>query len=283
VARPHTRRTAAALPPAPSPAAIQTALQLLRPWHWVTAPLSFGIENVPEKGRVLLVGNHTLFGVLDVPVMIYELATKRGVFPRALGDHLHFRVPLWRDLLATYGVVDGTRENCAALMRADEPVLVFPGGGREVAKRKGEKYQLIWKTRIGFARLAIRHRCPIVPFAAVGAEEAFDILLDGDEILTPPIRAMLERFEIRTDVMMPIVRGIGPTPLPRPERFYFYFGKPIDVARYEGRWRDDAACLDLRNRTAAEVRRGIRFLRGKQRRDPHRHLLPRLLDALRRS
>jgi len=255
----------------------------LRPWHWVTAPLSFGIENVPEKGRVLLVGNHTLFGVLDVPVMIYELATKRGVFPRALGDHLHFRVPLWRDLLATYGVVDGTRENCAALMRADEPVLVFPGGGREVAKRKGEKYQLIWKTRIGFARLAIRHRCPIVPFAAVGAEEAFDILLDGDEILTPPIRAMLERFEIRTDVMMPIVRGIGPTPLPRPERFYFYFGKPIDVARYEGRWRDDAACLDLRNRTAAEVRRGIRFLRGKQRRDPHRHLLPRLLDALRRS
>jgi hypothetical protein len=34
-------------------------------------------------------------------------------------------------------------------------VLVYPGGGREVAKRKGEKYQLLWKERVGFARLAI--------------------------------------------------------------------------------------------------------------------------------
>jgi len=51
-------------------------------------------------------------------------------------------------------------------------VLVFPGGAPEVNKRRGEKYQLMWKERIGFARLAIQYSYPIVPFAAVGAEES---------------------------------------------------------------------------------------------------------------
>ena len=51
-------------------------------------------------------------------------------------------------------------------------VLVFPRRRPEVNKRRGEKYQLMWKERIGFARLAIQYSYPIVPFAAVGAEES---------------------------------------------------------------------------------------------------------------
>nr|HMS80226.1 hypothetical protein [Burkholderiaceae bacterium] len=35
-------------------------------------------------------------------------------------------------------------------MRAGESVLVFPGGGREVFKHKGERYHLIWKNRPGY-------------------------------------------------------------------------------------------------------------------------------------
>ena len=45
----------------------------------------------------------------------------------------------WRDFLAGFGAVDGTRENCAALMREGESILVYPGGAREVFKRKSEK------------------------------------------------------------------------------------------------------------------------------------------------
>jgi 1-acyl-sn-glycerol-3-phosphate acyltransferase len=55
-------------------------------------------------------------------------------------------------------------------MRRGELVTVFPGGGREVNKRKNEQYKLVWKNRLGFARLAIQHGYPIVPFASVGAE-----------------------------------------------------------------------------------------------------------------
>ena len=50
-------------------------------------------------------------------------------------------------------------------------MLVFPGSGREVTKRKGEAYKVIWKERTGFARMAIEHGYPITPFASVGPEE----------------------------------------------------------------------------------------------------------------
>jgi 1-acyl-sn-glycerol-3-phosphate acyltransferase len=262
---------------------IEDAMPLLRPWHWLTAPKSVGIEQVPDRGPLLFVGNHTIFGVLDAPMMFYELYTKRGIILRALGDHTHFRVPVWGELLRRFGVVDGTREHCAQLMRAHEPILVFPGGGREVAKRKGEKYKLIWKNRVGFARLAIRFGYPIVPFAAVGAEEAFDILLDANDLMASPLGAILGRLGVRGDVIMPIVKGIGPTPLPRPERLYFYFGAPIDTRRYRGRHQDDEVCFAVRREVERAVRRGIRMLRAEQRRDPERYLLPRLIKQLRRG
>src|SRR5512139_1917264 len=161
---------------------IAAARVLLEPWRLLTAPVFYGVEQVPTDRPFLLVGNHTLMGVLDVPLMVLGLHQRRGVVVRALGDHLHFQVPLWRDVLIRFGTVEGTRETCEQLMRAGESILVFPGGGREVFKHKGEQYHLIWKNRVGFAALAIAHGYPIVPFAAVGAEECYDILVDADEM-----------------------------------------------------------------------------------------------------
>ena len=31
-------------------------------------------------------------------------------------------------------------------------VLLFPGGGREVCKRRGEEYSLLWKDEVDFVR-----------------------------------------------------------------------------------------------------------------------------------
>ena len=65
-------------------------------------------------------------------------------------------------------------------MKAGENILLFPGGAREVAKRKGEAYQLVWKKRLGFVRLAVEHSYRILPFASVGQEDAFSIILDAN-------------------------------------------------------------------------------------------------------
>src|SRR5512147_2315704 len=126
------RRSRATVGHRPTAAEIAAAKLLLEPWQLLTAPKFYGVEHVPVDRPFLLVGNHTLMGVLDAPLMVLGLHQRCGVLVRSLGDHLHFRIPLWGDLLTRFGTVDGTRENCERLMRAGEPVLVFPGGGREV-------------------------------------------------------------------------------------------------------------------------------------------------------
>jgi 1-acyl-sn-glycerol-3-phosphate acyltransferase len=267
------------LAPAISPSmAFAAAKMALAPWAWITAPRFTGLDNVLADRPFLLVGNHTLLGLLDVPLMLLGLWEARGLTVRPLGDHIHFRIPGWRDLLALFGTVEGTPENCRALMRAGYSVLVFPGGGREVFKHRGEKYRLLWGDRMGFARLAIEHGYPIVPFAAVGAEECFDVVLDAGDLarFLPPLRLLP-----RADEIPPVVRGIGASLLPRPERFYFHFGVPIETRHLQGLQESVRICRTLREQVRASVEAGIAFLQCQRERDPDRGLLARIAHDVR--
>ena len=253
----------------PTAAELRLAFQLIRPWKWLTNPVFRGIDRIPSDRPLLFVGNHTLYGILDVPLLFQHLLEEERIFLRALGDHLHFKVPYWGDLLEKFGVVDGTRENCSALMSAGESVLVFPGGAREVAKRKGEKYKLIWQNRLGFARMAIRHNCTIVPFAAIGVEDALDIVLDTDELMKTPARYLIETFDIRESAIPPIVKGWGPTPFPRSERIYFEVLEPIRIPSGCSET-DDAAVVAIRDQTRHAIESGIDALLAFQASDPER-------------
>lgn len=237
----------------PGPRDVEVLRAALAPWRAWTRPRYVGLENVPREGAVLLVGNHTLFGLLDLPLMVEEIHRERGRWARGLAEHTHFLVPGWRDLLMRAGAVRGTRANCRALLAAGEAVLVYPGGGREVAKRKGEKYQLIWKQRLGFARMAVEAGCPIVPFASIGVEDAFDIVVDADHPLLRPVRAAYEALGGNWDIVPPLARGLGPTPLPRREQIRFAFGDPIDTTQWGGLHESERALRTVRDRTRDAV------------------------------
>jgi 1-acyl-sn-glycerol-3-phosphate acyltransferase len=217
-------------------------------------------------------------------MLALEVFEKTGRAVRGLGDHNHFALPIWRDLLRRIGAVRGTRENCSRLLDEGEAVLVFPGGGREVMKRKGEKYELIWKERVGFASLAIEHGVPIVPFASVGVEDMFEIVLDADDLLASPLGALLRALGVTEqawfrhgEILPPIARGTGPAGLPRLERQYFLFGEPIRTERYAGRHGDPEACRALRQEVAAAVEGGIARLQQVRTGDPERYPVQRLL------
>ncbi len=267
--------------PRPSPERLRLALSLLEPWRRYTRPVFVGMERVPTTRPLLFVGNHTLMGVLDAPLLFAELHERHGIFLRSLGDHAHFRLPVWRSFLRRYGVVDGTRENAAALMRAGEATLVFPGGAREVAKRKGEKYRLLWGERAGFARLCIEHGCTIVPFAAVGVEDAFDIVLDADEYMDNALGRRLLRAGVRRDFLPPIVRGIGPTPPPPPPRLDPHPAERIDPRAAGTDPADSAAVNALRDATRKAVEDGIESLLQLREIDPQRVRLRPVLDGVR--
>ncbi|HEV8153435.1 MAG TPA: lysophospholipid acyltransferase family protein [Solirubrobacteraceae bacterium] len=278
-----TAAASAGVPSAPSERQMDRLVSVVAPLARVTQPRVWGVERIPERGA-LFVGNHTIFGFLDLPFMMSELWTRRGIAVRGLGDHGHYAIPGWRNLLERAGMVRGTRDNVRALMRDGEHVLVFPGGGGEVFKQRGQKYQLLWKERLGFARLAIEFGYPIVPFAAVGADDMYDVVADRDTPVVGQVSNVLKRLV--GVPLPPLVRGAGPTLLPRPERLYFGFGEPIDTTRFDGRQDDDDAARALRDEVRAAVEHGLDVLLAERAADPQRSLTarlpePRLVAAIR--
>jgi 1-acyl-sn-glycerol-3-phosphate acyltransferase len=171
-------------------------------------------------------------------------------------------------------------------MRRGEHILVFPGGGREVFKRKGEAYRLTWKDRYGFVRLAIEHGYTITPYATAGAEESFDVLLDAGDYLRSPVGRILkasgiaDRYLRGGEELPPVVRGLGLTVLPRPEKMYFLIGRPMDMKPYRGRHDDPPTLRRVRDRVERQLYRQIAEARKYRARDRSIGEVRRLLTRL---
>ncbi len=147
------------------------------------APKFYGTENIIAEKPAMYVGNHSIYGVFDSPIIIDYLFHEHKIAVVSLADHIHFHIPVWKKMVAGVGAIDGLRESARIAMQRGYSILVFPGGGREVVKRKGEEYQLIWKERYGFIKLAQEFGYDIAPFVAIGGDEVFDLIFDANGLL----------------------------------------------------------------------------------------------------
>lgn len=231
-------------------------------------PQFSGLDEFDASRPALYVTHHNVTGTLDGVFWAAQFYLEKDVFCRSLVDDFHYKIPGWRDLGAQLmGFVRGSRENCDAMMNAGEHIIVYPGGARETCKRKGEEHQLTWKNRTGFARMAIDHGYDIVTVAQVGADDSFDIIADTDEIMESRFGQWLKssgiagKFFKDGDTFPPLVRGIGPTLIPRPERQYINYGARISTAEYAGKADDKEALWDLRTRVENQLELQIVNLR----------------------
>lgn len=242
----------------PSPALMRRLLALNRLWF---DPQFSGLEHLDPARPALYVGNHTLYGILDAPLMVQGVYERSGIYFRSLGDHFHFVTPGWGRLLLAFGAVDGTPENCSKLMRAGAHIVVYPGGAREVMKNRGEEYRLVWKRRTGFARMAMQHGYDIIPFAAIGADDVYDIRYDSKTFRRSLAgrlvqrSGLLDRFFRGGDTLGPLVTGLAGTPLPRPEKMYFRFGARIPTRHLQAAWQNRDAQWQLRHEVEAAIYR----------------------------
>eukprot|EP00002_Diphylleia_rotans_P017333 TRINITY_DN3366_c0_g1_i2.p1 TRINITY_DN3366_c0_g1~~TRINITY_DN3366_c0_g1_i2.p1 ORF type:complete len:354 (+),score=66.11 TRINITY_DN3366_c0_g1_i2:43-1104(+) len=279
----HSKKTPSTIGPPPTERAMELLVAAAQPLYWYMSPVSYGIENIPidRSNPVLFVGNHSLYA-LDIALFLSELWTKKKIIIRPLADHAHFRLPIWREIVKLSGIVEGNPENCDTLMEKKENILVYPGGAREVFKLKGEKYQLIWGNRVGFAKMAIKHNYTIVPFACVGIEDMYDVLIDSKEILASPF-GKLAQLVSPTKEVPPIFGGLGGTLIPRPYRLYFWFGPPISTKKYAGQDQNELFARELKEHTKTQVEWGIQFLKKVQSSDKHNLLMKRMEADVRKK
>lgn len=245
-------------------------------WQLWSSPRFYGLDRLPDEKPLIFVGNHTMMGAYDVPFMVLAVWDRYGKILRGLADPVHFRIPGWRYAMRRWGALPSTRENYVRLIAEGDLILNFPGGGREVSKSKGERYQLHWQRRLGFARLAVEFGCTIVPFSMVGADDAWDIVMDADQILESPLGDYLRRKNIRRDQILPWVAGVGGTIVPRPGRLYFNIGTPIRTEHLKGQHGDTNVVLGIRDQAQQAVEEGIAFLRSEREQDPGRTLWGRI-------
>jgi 1-acyl-sn-glycerol-3-phosphate acyltransferase len=197
---------------------------------------TFGISRVPSGG-VLLVGNHAGQLPFDAAMlgtaMVLEADPPR--IARGMGEYWIPRLPWISVWAARAGHAVGTPENCTALLEAGECVMVFPEGVRGMNKTWTERYRL-QRFGLGFMRLALAARTPIVPVGIVGSEEQQPGLAN-----LPGLGRLLGMPAFPLTLGFPWLGPLGILPLP--VRYRIHFGEPI---HFEGSPSDEDAVVEER-------------------------------------
>jgi 1-acyl-sn-glycerol-3-phosphate acyltransferase len=157
------------------------------PGLWMLASLYFradvrGLQNIPEEGPVLLVGNHSGGNLTpDTHVFTLAFSTYFGVERRfhQLAHNLVLSMP-GLSSLRRYGTVAATPENAALALDKGAALLVYPGGDYEVHRPSWESAKVDFGRRRGFIRLAQERDVPLVPVVAIGGQETALFLSRGE-------------------------------------------------------------------------------------------------------
>lgn len=112
-----------------------------------------GLENIPQDKPVLFVYYH---GAL--PVDLYYFIAKIFLFHSRLvhtvADRFLFNIPGLSILTNVMKVIPGTVQTCSAILKEGNMLAISPGGVYE-AQFSDLYYQLMWKNRVGFAKVAL--------------------------------------------------------------------------------------------------------------------------------
>jgi 1-acyl-sn-glycerol-3-phosphate acyltransferase len=179
-----------------------------------------GLEHVPRRGRAIIVSNHGLLP-LDGWFLSYEIMRATGRWVRGLTDWRIYQIPWLRQFFMDMGTVVGTPDNGDALLEREELIFIMPGGSKEAWKSSKYRYRLLWQGRLGFIKLALRTRSPIIPSANVGTDDTYRVLFDG-------YTTAYKLFRTKK-VLLPISLPIGLGLLPFPVRMTQYVGPPIQL------------------------------------------------------
>jgi 1-acyl-sn-glycerol-3-phosphate acyltransferase len=193
-----------------------------------------GLENVPDDGSALIVGNHS--GTLPMDAVMTSLAlldhhpARRHL--RLLAADLVFATPFLAPLARKAGNTLACNADAERLLNGGELVGVFPEGFKGIGKPFSERYKLQRFGRGGFVSAALRTGAPIIPVSIVGAEEIYPMVAN--------LKSLARVLGLPYLPITPTFPALGPLGLvPLPSKWIIEFGEPIETAQLGAAAADD--------------------------------------------
>src|SRR4051794_137485 len=215
------------------------------PAFWLVASLYFradvkGLENIPEDGPVLLVGNHSGGNVIpDTQVFMLAFATYFGV-ERPFYQLAHNLILTLPGLgwLRKMGTVAASRENAHRALASGAALLVYPGGDYETNRPSWQSSKVDFGGRKGFIDLALERNVPIVPVVAIGGQETALFLTRGERLARLLQLDKLFRLKV-LPISITVPWGITvldiPGHIPLPAKISIKVMEPIELKKEFGR------------------------------------------------
>lgn len=197
-----------------------------------------GIENIPNTGRALIVGNHSGTLPYDGAMLATAIVNEHPVRhdARFLVENFVYHMPMLGTLMYRIGGVRACPENAERLLTRGHLVVVFPEGVKGIGKFFRDRYKLQRFGRGGFIKLCITTHSPLIPVGIVGAEEIHPILFKSNALaktIGVPYIPITPTF--------PLFGLLGMIPLPT--KWSIHFGKPVSFAQYSRKTLDDEIAI----------------------------------------
>lgn len=224
---------------------------------------TFGINNIPNKGPCLMVGNHS--GSLPYDASMLKMALLRE-HPmrrelRFMVEDFLFHFPFLGSLMHRFGGVRASQENAERLLDAGMCTVVFPEGVKGLGKLYRDRYQLARFGRGGFIKLCLRTRAPLVPVAFIGPEEIHPMIYRETGFAS-----LLRLPYIPVTWTFPWLGPLGLLPLP--SKWSLHILPPIDFSEYgPGAEKDRVLVYKLSQQVKAQIQDTI-LSKLKERRSP---------------
>jgi 1-acyl-sn-glycerol-3-phosphate acyltransferase len=193
-----------------------------------------GLENIPDEGPALLVGNHS-GGLMIADTFVFANEFYGHFGPRRRFHQLAHDVAAshpFLGLIRRYGTVPASHENAKAAFDAGAPVLVYPGGDYETFRPSWHSDQVEFGGRKGFVRLALEERVPIIPVVAIGGQETALFVTRGERAARALGLDRLARIKVLpVSIGPPFGINLLDTPfrLPLPAKITVQVLPPIDI------------------------------------------------------
>jgi len=219
---------------------VMPAIEFMHDKYWRVD--TFGLQNIPNQGRALIVANHS--GTLPADGGMIKVAVKKSHPSRRsvrfLVEDFVYYFPFLGMYMSRFGGVRACQENAERLLRNEELVVVFPEGVKGIGKLYRERYQMQRFGRGGVIRLALKTGTPIIPTAVIGAEEIYP-MISRSSILARPLGLPY----VPVTPFFPLLGPLGLIPLP--SKWQIYFGEPITFKEYGPDAANDALLVSRLN------------------------------------